>query len=143
MSEQESQADTGHGGIFERKSNTDTWDEVAEVINITPPQKSREAVESTHLQSPDKYNEYLKGMKDGGEPTITMAYLGDATHISLDDDLEDEEIHDYRITYPDGSQFEFRGFPSAINPSEIAVNERLTVEVTFRTTGKPTWTEVA
>lgn len=140
MSESESQ--TGHGGTFEREDGTE-WTPLAEVISITPPQLSRENVEASHLTSPDKYNEYKKGMKDGGEPTITLAYINDASHHTLKDDLEDEETHNYRVTYPDGSQWEFKGWPSGIAPSEIANNERLTEEVTFRTTGKPDFTEVA
>lgn len=141
MSE-EAQADTGHGATFSRMGDTD-FEAIAEVINITAPQISRESVDRTHLQSPDSYNEYTKGMKDGGEPTITIAYLMDESHQKLQEDLEDDDEHEYQVEYPDGSTWEFKGFPTAFNPSEIAVNERLTVEVTFRTSGKPTFTEAA
>lgn len=138
-----SQAETGHGATFKRGDGaaTELFTAIAEVINITPPQLSREEVEASHLSSPDNYAEFLAGMKDGGTPTITMAFLpGDATNASVLSDFEAGNNTNYEIEYPDGSKWAFAAFVSGYAPGEIANNERITAEVTFRISGKPTLT---
>lgn len=141
-----SQADTGYGGKFHRESDDSpsVYVEVAEVLSITPPQLSREEVDVTHLQSPNEYNEYRPGMKDGGSPTISMAFLpANATNVNMLADFEDGTLRNYKITYPDTSTWIFEAFISGYTPGEIANNERITAEVTFRINGKPTLAPVS
>lgn len=142
------QADTGYGATFERGdgASPESFTAVAEVISITPPQLSREEVDRTHLSSPDSYNEFIGGMRDGGTPTITMAFLpGDTTNADILSDFHDDasDTHNYQISYPDGSTWEFAAFVSGYAAGEIANNERITAEVTFRISGKPTLTPAA
>lgn len=139
-----SDAQIGYGTTFGRGdgASPEVFTTVAEVVNITPPQLSREEVEASHLSSPDQFNEYKPGMRDGGNPTITMAFLpGDLTHQNILDDYHSNSLVNYQITYPDGAIFDFSGFVTGYAPSEAGNNERLTVEVTFRVSGKPVLTE--
>lgn len=52
-------------------------DKIGEVVDLSPPNKSKDAVEGTHMESEDAYREFLSGLKDGGEITVTYNRIGD------------------------------------------------------------------
>lgn len=52
-------------------------DKVGEVVDLSPPNKSKDAVEGTHMESEDAYREFLAGLKDGGEINVTYNRVPD------------------------------------------------------------------
>ena len=120
---------------------------VAEVKSFSGPGFSRESVDFTHMESANDYMEYKPGMKDGGEVTFEGNYIPDAaTHdatTGLLSIFEAGTVGNWQLTFPDGSDFTFAGFITALEPSIGGVNDPVSMSVTIKVTGKPTLTEAA
>jgi predicted secreted protein len=71
-------ASIGFGTIFQmldRAVSPDTYVDIAEVTSITMPNLSRDAVDATHMQSPDGWREFIPGLKDAGEVTVELNFV--------------------------------------------------------------------
>jgi hypothetical protein len=132
----------GYGTTFERGSGSPLgYDEIARVSEITPPGVSRDAVDVTHLKSADRYKEFISGMRDGGEVTFTIIYNPEeTTHALLEGDLADDELHPYRVKFPNdlAHAWDFNGFITGFKPA-APMADKVTAAVTVRISGKPTF----
>jgi len=138
-----SDAIKGYGSTFKRGdgASPESFTTIAETITITPPQLSRETFDKTHLNSPDQYNEFGGGMRDGGEVTFTMAYVDAGTGQSdIRGDFDADTVVNYQVVYPDGAQWDVSGLVTGIAPSELSNDERISESVTIKVSGKPTFT---
>lgn len=50
---------------------------VGELVELSPPNRSKDAVDATHMESEDAYREFIAGLKDGGEVSLTYNRVGD------------------------------------------------------------------
>ena len=129
-------ATIGYGSTFGiDNAKSGTYVTVAEVTAIKLPGFMRDALDATHLTSPDKYKEYIAGLKDMSEASITLNWVPSATDV-LVTAFEDEDAN-YQITAPNGVRFRFTGFVTEYSPPELT-NEKMEATVTFRPTGKMT-----
>lgn len=117
---------------------------VANVSDISGPSRSREAIEVTAHDSPNQYREFVKGLKDGGEVTLTLNYNpANNTHSALDADFEEDALRAYRVIVLPGEAdqhtWAFSGLITAIG-DEFPIDDRMEREVTFKISGKPTLT---
>ena len=55
---------------------------LAEVTNITPPALARDMVDATHTESPQKWREFIPGLRDAGEVTLELNFLPDGAAIT-------------------------------------------------------------
>ena len=65
----------GHGTLWKRgngASPTEAFATVAEVTAISGPGISRDTIDATHMESPDRFREFVGGLRDGGEVTVTL-----------------------------------------------------------------------
>jgi predicted secreted protein len=118
---------------------------IANVSDISGPSRSREAIEVTAHDSPDQYREFVKGLKDGGEVTITLNYdPGATTHEALDDDFEEDALRDYQVLILPGDAeehtWDFAGLITDIG-DEFPHDDKMEREVTFKISGKPVLTQ--
>lgn len=130
-------ADIGYNASFGIEGSTaGTYVDVAEVVSITPPGVTREAVEATHLKSPDRYKEFIAGLKETGEASITLNFVPAAS----DDVFTAFEAEEgkYQITFPNGVMLRFDGFFTAYNPPELTPEGKMEATATIKATGKPT-----
>jgi predicted secreted protein len=134
-----SQAVLGFGGQLQRNGVS-----VAEVKNVSGPSLSRGSVDVTHHQSPDRWGEFIKGLKDGGEVTFDINYIpSDATHGAvtglLSDFANDSTVDTWAIVFPDtaNTTWSFPGFITAFGPSN-PTDDAFTASVTLKVAGKPT-----
>lgn len=131
------------GTQFKRDSDgAGTYVTIANVSDLSGPSRSREAIEVTAHDSPDQYREFVKGLKDGGEVTITINYdPANNTHSALDADFEEDDLRDYQVVVLPGEADEhtwaFSGLITSIG-DEFPVDDRMEREVTFKISGKPT-----
>jgi predicted secreted protein len=117
---------------------------IANVTDIQEPSRAREAIEVTAHDSPNRYREFIKGLKDGGEVEITLNYApGNASHQALDDDFEEDDLRDYQvILLPDDVDehtWQFSGLITGIS-GEMPTEDKMERTVTVKISGKPTLT---
>ena len=87
---------------------TEVFTKVAEIIDISGPDMSRDVIDVTNQDSPDGWREFIPGLRDGGEIGVTANWIpADATQDATDGVLskfEDDVLHNWQIiTANDGS----------------------------------------
>jgi predicted secreted protein len=116
---------------------------IAQVRDISGPGISRDAPESTARDSTNKWREFIKGFKDGGEVTFDIVFdpdLGthdDATGI-LADLNDDDTIASWQLTWPDDTPttWTFNGIVTGFEPT-APYKDTLTASVTIKVSGEP------
>lgn len=129
-------AKIGFGVLFKKTTTV-----IAEVIDISGPGYTRDAVEATSTDSDDNYKEYVAGLMDAGEVTIEMHFISDATQESLLTDLNTAAPASYNIVFPTPTTktCTFNGLITAWQPA-APIQDMMTLSVTVKITGKPVWT---
>jgi len=122
------------GTILERTGNT-----IAEITSITGPELSLNAVDVTHLTSPNTFKEFIGGMRDGGEVAIEgNFYSGDTNgQIGLYDDLVAAIVQDFVITFPNGTTWTFKALVTAFGV-DTPLDDKVPFKATMKVTAKPT-----
>lgn len=115
---------------------------VAEIIELTPPQMSRDGIDVTSHTSSDGYREYISGMRDGGEVPFKANWLPtNATHdgtTGLLESFNDNDNHNWKIILPNSLvTISFRGFLTAFEP-DLPIEEQAQLSGTIKVSGKPT-----
>jgi len=137
----------GKGILFSRGdgASPEQFVKVAEVVNVSPPALSRDSVQATHTDSPGGAHEYIPGLRDGGECTVTVNFLpanatqGNASGGLLHDYNNQDVARNYRVTFPNSpaTTWTFAGFITGFQPV-APIDDRMTAEITFKVTGVPT-----
>lgn len=113
---------------------------IANVTNITPPSIEREALDVTAHDSPDQYMEFRGGLKNGGEVSLELNYDPREHDVPLQDQLAGGDPRNYRVVWPGAlGSWEFAAVMTGFSP-EAPYDDKLTAEVTFQVSGKPTMT---
>jgi predicted secreted protein len=117
---------------------------IASISDISGPERTREEIEVTAHDSPDQYKEYVKGLKDGGEVSLTLNYdPGQPTHRELDGDFEEKELRAYQVVVLPGDADEltiqFNAMITSLSEA-YPVDDKMEMEVTVKISGKPTRT---
>lgn len=118
---------------------TPTFTSIGNVTSVSGPEIERETYDVTAHDSVDGWREFIGGLKDAGEVSIELNY--DPTkHDAMVDDFEDTVARDYKLVFPGGrGTWAFKAFLTGFS-SESPVDDKLTAELTFKVTGKPTIT---
>jgi hypothetical protein len=128
----------GYGASFGVEGNTPgTYDALAEVVAITPPGMTREAVDATHLLSPDAWREFIAGLKDQGEASLTLNFI--ATNYPTLMALFGVGTGNFQITTPSGAALRFAGIVTAVNPPELAPESKMEMTITIKASGAPSF----
>lgn len=136
-----SNAFSGVNTSFQRgngSSGTETYTAIAEVNSISGPNKSRDTIDVTSLDSSGGYREFIGGFRDGGEVSLEMNFTLD-TYNTLNDDFEDEASHNYQIVFGDtgATTFQFAGYVTAIG-SNVPMDDKVTASITIKISGQVT-----
>jgi hypothetical protein len=116
---------------------------LAEVVDCTFPQDEADEVEVTHLASPGKRKEFIAGLIDGGDVTLTLNYdPGSATDLLLTAAKEAGTTRSFRIVVPseagDGSadwNFTTTGFVKRYAPNTMSAGAKIEATAVIRITG--------
>lgn len=117
----------GDGGAPE------TFTDVAEVVTITPPSMIRESIDATHLESPGKYKEFIAGLAESGDATITINFVPSAADVLVT--AFDAESGNFQITFPNSVTMTFSGIVTGYELGELSV-DKMTATFTVKATGK-------
>jgi predicted secreted protein len=124
------------GTILARESATPgTFVAIANVSNIGGPGLTRETIDVSAHDSPNSTREFVGGLKDPGEVSADLNY-DPAEHDTLIDDLDDQ-AHNYKITWPDGSTWTFAAILTGFEPG-APIDDKLAASVTWKVSGMPT-----
>lgn len=110
--------------------------DVAEVTNITWPGYSRDAVDATHMQSPDTFREYIAGLMDAGEVSIEINFVPSATDVIVAAMVAG--VGQFRIEHASGVKLLFSAIVTGYEPA-VPLDDKMTASATFKVTGKPTF----
>lgn len=129
-------ADIGYNAAFGIGTGPTTFTDVAEVVSITPPGMTRDAVDATHLKSAGAWRQFIAGLKDAGEASLTLNWVAAANDTLLT--AFNAETGNYQITFPNGVMMRFAGFFTAYTPPELTADGKMEASVTVKVTGAPT-----
>jgi Lambda phage tail tube protein, TTP len=115
---------------------------LSEVKSITPPSIDVDQVEVTHMQSPNRFREFISGLLDGGEASFEMNFIPGSTS---DDRLFEllnlptgvSRRRAMRISYPNGVTWSFDGELTGYEP-DVPFDDAMTATVTIKVTGSIT-----
>jgi len=128
---------TGKGTTFYREGTTpDTFEEVAQIARVAPPQPERGTIEVEELNPPGGVKKKLADLIDAGEVTLILNFDPTNTgHLDLRDDFKAGTVRNYRIKLPMGYGWTFPAFVSAYQPQEIASSDVVQAEVKLTLAG--------
>ena len=136
-------AKIGHGVLFkiENDASPQVLTVIGEITSVTPPNRSRDTVDATHSQSPEKWREFIAGLKDGGEASAELNFVpGSVGDLLLNAQFDSDDPSVCEIGFPDGSTFSFNGFLTG-DEIGVPIDDKMTKTVTFKVTGKPVCAE--
>lgn len=118
-------------------SSTETFLAIAHVTNVGGPSTSRDTYDVTAHDSADGWREFVGGLKDGGEVSIDVNYHP-AEHDTLAADYADTDPRNYKVAFPDGSEWAFAALLTGFEPG-APHDGQLTASLGFKVSGKPTF----
>lgn len=127
----------GHNAQFQRGNGAtpEVFTALAQVTSITPPSLSRDTIDASHMQSPQRYREFISGMRDGGEVSIEIDFeRGSATDLALLSDFNSDAARNYRVVFPAGQVWTFNAFLTGYEVS-VPLDDKMTASVTFKVNG--------
>lgn len=137
------QAAIGHGSKFliGDGGSPGVYTALAEVTQITPPAFVRDVPDATHMQSPEKWREFIGGLRDPGECTLTLNFLpGGAAQDMIMASFTADVVGHFRIEFPTpyGEHWDFDAWCVGFAP-EVPLDGKMTTTARFKLSGKPTF----
>lgn len=140
MAETAADTDIGYGTTFAKKTGANAYTVLAEVVEFNPPETTRDAVEFTHMTSPERWREFKPGLKDAGETTLVYNLIpGEADDDVIADHLATNGVDEWRVTYPNGAKLDVKGFATS-HQHATPLDDKMTGSATFKISGKPVLT---
>jgi predicted secreted protein len=127
-----------YGTLLARSTDAVTFTTIAGVTELSGPSLSLNTIESTDMDSTGGYREFVGGLIDGGEVSVTINYDNHTTHRSLLQDLTTRAVRTFRITIPTtpATVWTFTALVSGFTPS-TPVDDKSTASITLKLTGQP------
>ena len=134
-----SDAFSGVGTTFSRgdsiSSSDPAFTAIAEINSIDGPNKTRDTIDVTSLDSTGGYREFIPSFRDAGEVTLEMNFTIVGYNL-LNTDFESESSREYKITFSDAANtvFEFDAYVTSLGTA-IQMDDKVTAPVTLKITG--------
>lgn len=137
-----SDAISGVGTVFNRGDGTssESFTAIAEINTITGPNKTRDTIDVTSLDSTGGYKEFIGSFRDAGEVTLGMNFTL-AGYSDMNADFELDTLVNYQIVLPDtgNTTFEFAALVTSLGLA-IPMDDKITADVTLKISGEVTLT---
>ena len=132
-----SNAISGVGTVFKRSNmaSTPVFSAIAEINSIQGPDKSRETIDVTSLDSTGGYREFIAAFRDAGQVQLEMNFTRDG-YLDMNDDFEIDTLVDYQIVLPDSGNttIDFSGLVVNLGLA-IPMDDKITAPVTIKISG--------
>lgn len=119
---------------------------VAKLLNITPPEMSRDDIDVTNHDSADEYREFIPGLKNGGEVPLEGHLIpGNATQASLLAAMDINVPEEWTIEFPSDPALTvtFQGYVKSFKVGDAPIDGTMTFTATIKVTSKPILDAVA
>jgi len=135
-----SDARIGFGASFKigDGASPEVFTALGEVTGISGPSLAGDSIEVTHETSPSQVREFIPGLKDGGEFTLTLNLIKTEATILRTQWLK-TVVGNYQVVFPTSTSmtWSFSGFLTAFGSDE-PIGDRMTASATFKVAGAPT-----
>ncbi|PKO03040.1 MAG: hypothetical protein CVU43_04475 [Chloroflexi bacterium HGW-Chloroflexi-5] len=126
-------------------ATVEAFTSVAELVDVVPPQESRDSIQVTHHGSDNRAHEYLPGLREGGTVNLVLNWLpSNATQnkaTGLRKQWEDNLNHNFKIILPDSlGTISFTGHQTAWNP-ELPLPSQGKLSVAIKVSGMPSYSQ--
>ncbi len=132
-------ASKGYGSTLGHSVDGVAYTAVAQTVDLSGPEPEVGEVNITNNDSPDNTKEYLPGMIEPDELEFEVIYKKTqaATLYGL---FGNGIVYFWQITYPDNSNWKFKGFLNAFGTEAPTEDEAIRNTVGIKLTSKPTFT---
>lgn len=134
-------ASLAHGTILEYSLDNDVWVKIANLKNITPPNVTRDEIETTDHDS-NGWKEFIGGLKDGGTMPFSINVNNEANVSKMYELAESGVNVNWRITVPTKpKQFivTLVGFVKSFNLEALDSPNAVTASGEIRCSGQPSF----
>lgn len=126
------------GFEVETAANSGVFFELGKVTNVTPPNESVDQVDVTHMKSPGRTREFIQGLIDPGEMTVSLNHIpGSDTDEFVIAWRKSGETRLCRIVYPNDVADRFPGFVLGYTPS-MDVGDKMAADLSIKVAGEIT-----
>lgn len=136
-----SDAEIGYGTKFQRSNGASpaVWTSWGEVTSITPPALTKGVTDVTHMDSPERYREFISTLRDAGQVTVEMNLVpGSASEVAILADYASNDAFTYRVLFPSTVAWEFSAIVTDYSTS-VPLDDKMTATVTLKVTGEPAY----
>jgi predicted secreted protein len=118
---------------------TEAFTAIGRVSDVKGPEIKRDTYDVTAHDSANGWREFIGGLKDAGEVTITVNY-DPSVHDVLIEDFEDVKPRNYKLVFPQAlGEWDLALILTEFS-QEAPVDDKLSAELKFKVSGKPTVT---
>ena len=130
--------------LTKTKSGSETEDlKIANLTSIGEIGIESEEIDSTDLDSPNGYKEFIAGSKDGGEVSIAGNIKDESNVEKMLALAESQSVEEWTVKYPSGAKWVFKAFVKSFKDGEKSIDGLANFSATLRISGKPTYTKSA
>lgn len=131
-------AQNGFGIVVKRRISTvpDVYQTIGQQTEVQTYGIAVDSIDATHEESPNKWREFIPGLKDGGEVSSTLHYIpGGAVEAEVFGLLG--SVENLRIVHPSGAHIDCRAFITGAEP-DTPIDDKMTFALTWKVTGEIT-----
>lgn len=125
----------GYGTTVEVNTTGTTWFKIGLLASATPPNETVDQVDVTHMESPDRTRQFIAGLRDLGDVTLSINYVpGNLTDEYVLEWRSSGETRPVRITYPTDVIDTFPAFPTGYTPT-LAAADKASADLKLKVAG--------
>lgn len=130
--------------LTKTKSGSETDDlKIANLTSIGEIGVESEEIDSTDLDSPNNYKEFIAGSKDAGEVSLAGNIKDESNVEKMLALAESQSVEKWTVTYPSGAKWVFNAFVKSFKDGEKTTDGLASFTATLRISGKPVYTKSA
>lgn len=130
--------------LTKTKSGSETGDlRIANLTSIGEIGVESEEIDTTDLDSPNNYKEFIAGSKDAGEVSLAGNIKDESNVEKMLALAESQSVEEWIVAYPSGATWKFRAFVKSFKDGEKTTDGLATFTATLRVSGKPVYTKSA